>query len=142
MEGVIDIVTLPYGVAVVGEAVEATLWGKDALQVTWSENSPFRQVAQNRDLDDYEARARDLSFSTDNPLWQDVGDIDPAFSDSDRVIEAVYRADPAYHAQMEPMNATASVSQDGKSAEIWMSTQTQSLTVMGAAEALETTMEF
>ena len=141
VEGVIDIVTLPYGVAVVGETVEATLWGKDALQVTWTENSPFRQVAQNSDLDDYEARARDLSFSTDNPLWQDVGDIGPAFSDADRIIEAVYRADPAYHAQMEPMNATASVSQDGKSAEIWMSTQTQSLTVMGAAEALETTMD-
>ncbi|GIT14783.1 MAG: hypothetical protein CM1200mP36_05390 [Gammaproteobacteria bacterium] len=47
VEGVIDIVTLPYGVAVVGETVEATLWGKDALQVTWTENSPFRQVAQN-----------------------------------------------------------------------------------------------
>jgi isoquinoline 1-oxidoreductase beta subunit len=139
VNGVTDIVTLPYGVAVVGETVEATIWGKAALEVTWSETSRFRSATQERDLDDYEARARDLNFDTGNPLWQDDGDIDTAFAEADRVIEAVYRTDPAYHAQMEPMNATASVSADGKSAEIWVSTQTQSLTVLGSAEALETT---
>ncbi len=139
VEGVTDIVTLPYGVAVVGETVEATIWGKAALEVTWSETSRFRATAQVRDLDEYEARATDLDFHTDNPLWQDQGDIDAAFADADEVIEAVYRTDPAYHAQMEPMNATASVSADGKSAEIWVSTQTQSLTVLGSAETLETT---
>ncbi len=137
--GVIDIVTLPYGVAVVGETVEATLWGKAALEVRWSETSPFRRASQDLDLDEYEARARDLSFHTDNPLWQDEGDIETAFAEADRIIEAVYRTDPAYHAQMEPMNATASVSADGKSAEIWVSTQTQSLTVLGSAETLDTT---
>ena len=136
--GVTGVVTLPYGVAVVGETVEGTIWGKNALQVTWSENSRFRETDQARDLDDYEARARDLSFSTDNPLWQDVGDIDPAFESADRVIEAVFRSEPAYHAQMEPLSATASVSADGLSAEIWVSTQTQSLTAMAAADLLGT----
>ena len=136
--GVTDVVTLPYGVAVVGETVEGTIWGKNALQVTWSETSRFRGVDQARDLDEYEARARDLSFSTGNPLWQDVGDIDPAFESADRVMEAVFRSDPAYHAQMEPMNATASVSADGLSTEIWVSTQTQSLTAMAAADLLGT----
>ena len=139
--GVTDIVTLPYGVAVVGETVEGTIWGKNALQVTWSENSRFRETDQARDLDDYEARARDLSFSTDNPLWQDVGDIGPAFESADRVIEAVFRSEPAYHAQMEPLSATASVSADGLSAEIWVSTQTQSLTAMAAADLLETDVD-
>ena len=139
--GVTDIVTLPYGVAVVGETVEGTIWGKDALQVTWSEKSRFRETDQARDLDDYEARARDLSFSTDNPLWQDVGDIGPAFESADRIIEAVFRSEPAYHAQMEPLNATASVSADGLSAEIWVSTQTQSLTAMAAADLLETDVD-
>ena len=139
--GVTDVVTLPYGVAVVGDTVEGTIWGKNALQVNWSESSRFREVDQARDLDEYEARARDLSFSTANPLWQDVGDIDPAFESADRTLEAVYRSDPAYHAQMEPMNATASVSADGRSAEIWVSTQTQSLTAMAAAELLGTDVD-
>lgn len=141
IDGVTDIVILPYGVAVVGDTVEATIWGKDALDVTWSETSRFRDVEQTRDLDEYEARVRDLSFNTGNESPRDDGDIDAAFAEADQVIEAVYRVDPAYHAQMEPMNATASVSEDGKSAEIWVSTQTQSLTVMGAADALETTMD-
>ena len=141
IDGVTEIITLPYGVAVVGETVEATIWGKDALEVTWSENSRFRETDQARDLDEYEARARDPSFSTDNPLWQDVGDIDPAFESADRIIEAAYRSEPAYHAQMEPMNATASVTADGKSAEIWVSTQTQSLTAMASAELLETDVD-
>ena len=136
--GVTDVVTLPHRVAVVGETVEGTIWGKNALRVTWSENSRFREVDQARDLDDYEARARDLSFSTGNPLWQDVGDIDPAFESANRIMEAVFRSEPAYHAQMEPMNATASVSADGLSAEIWVSTQTQSLTAMAAADLLGT----
>ena len=139
--GVTGVVTLPYGVAVVGDTVEGTIWGKNALQVTWSENSRFRETDQARDLDDYESRARDLSFSTDNPLWQDVGDIDPAFESADRVIEAVFRSEPAYHAQMEPLSATASVSADGLSAEIWVSTQTQSLTAMAAADLLGTDVD-
>lgn len=139
--GVTEVVTLPYGVAVVGETVEGTIWGKNALQVTWSEHSRFREVDQARDLDEYEARARDLSFNTGNPLWQDVGDIDPAFESADRIMEAVFRSEPAYHAQMEPMNATASVSADGRSAEIWVSTQTQSLTAMAAADLLETDVD-
>ena len=138
---VTDVVTLPYGVAVVGETVEGAIWGKNALQVTWSETSRFRETDQARDLDDYEARARDLSFSTGNPHWQDAGDIGPAFESAGRIVEAVYRSEPAYHAQMEPMNATASVSADGLSAKIWVSTQTQSLTAMAAAELLETDID-
>lgn len=141
IDGVTDIVILPYGVAVVGDTVEATIWGKDALAVTWSETSRFRAVEQDRDLDEYESRVRDLSFDTGNDSPAESGDIDSAFTDASRVVEAVYRVDPAYHAQMEPMNATASVSEDGQSAEIWVSTQTQSLSVMGAADALETTMD-
>ena len=139
--GVTDVVTLPHGVAVVGNTVEATIWGKGALQVTWSVHSRFRKTDQARDLDTYEAHARDLGFSTGNPLWQDVGDIDPAFETADRIIEAVYRSEPAYHAQMEPMNATASVSAEGTSAQIWTSTQTQSLTAMAAADFLQTSVD-
>ena len=139
IDGVTDIVTLLDGVAVVGDTFEAATSGKNALEVTWTETSPFREVDQSREFDEYEARARDLGYHTENPLWQDVGDIDSAFESADRVIDAVYRSDPAYHAQMEPMNATVSVSDDGKSAEIWVSTQTQSLTTMGSADVLETT---
>lgn len=140
--GVLEIVEMPWGVAVVAETVEASLAGKDALDVSWSHESRFREVDSDAVLAEYEAYARDTAYSTDDtPLWQDVGDIDAALAGADRVIEATYVTDAAYHAQMEPMNATASVSADGKSAEIWVSTQSQSMAVMGAAEALDTTID-
>ncbi len=139
--GVLEIVEIPSGVAVVAETVEASIAGKDALEVSWSHESRFRDVDSDAVLAEYEAYARDTAYSTDSPLWQDVGDVDAALAGADRVIEATYVTDAAYHAQMEPMNATASVSADGKSAEIWVSTQSQSMAVMGAAEALDTTID-
>src|SRR5271169_4495120 len=40
-----------------------------------------------------------------------------------RVYRGEYRTRYIYHAQMEPVNATAAVSPDGKSVEIWAGTQ-------------------
>jgi len=40
--GVIDIVTLPDGIAVVAESLWAALGARGLLNVTWSETSPFR----------------------------------------------------------------------------------------------------
>ncbi|HIE68889.1 MAG TPA: xanthine dehydrogenase family protein molybdopterin-binding subunit, partial [Planctomycetes bacterium] len=77
--------------------------------------------------------------SLSGTAWRSVGDIAEPFATADQVVEAAYLSDPAYHAQMEPMNATAHVTEDGKAAELWVSTQTQSLSILGASEFLETT---
>lgn len=136
VDGVTDVVVLPYGVAVVGNTVEATHRGKQALKVTWTTDSPFQKGDTQRALSDYETVARDLNI--EGVTWNATGDPKPVLSSSAETVDALYTSDPAYHAQMEPLNCTASVSDDGKSAEIWVGTQTQSLTIMGAAEALET----
>lgn len=136
IEGVTDVVTLPYGVAVVGNSVEATHRGKRALNVTWTTDSPFRERDLDTALKDYAETASDLSI--DGVAWSVTGESKKTLESADDVVEALYTSDPAYHAQMEPLNATASVSDDGKSAEIWVGTQTQSLTIIGAAEALDT----
>ena len=137
IEGVTDIVPLPWGVAVVAETFEASKWGKEALRVTWSETSRFRQAELETDLEEYAVQAEDMDRGGN--AWRETGDALGAIDNAAQVIEATYRSDPAYHAQMEPMNATASVTEDGKAAEIWVSTQTQSLSILGAAEFLETT---
>ncbi len=137
VEGVTDIVPLPWGVAVVADTYEASQWGREALQVTWSETSRFRQANLEADMDTYVAQAEDLSQS--GAAWREAGDARATLAGAAQVIEATYRTDPAYHAQMEPMNATVNVTEDGKAAEIWVSTQTQSLSILGAAEFLETT---
>ncbi len=137
IDGVTDIVPLPWGVAVVAETYEASKWGKEALEVTWSETSEFRTAELDADLDDYATRAENLSQG--GTAWRSAGEVAAAIDGAAEIVEARYRTDPAYHAQMEPMNATVNVTENGKAAEIWVSTQTQSLSILGAAEFLETT---
>jgi isoquinoline 1-oxidoreductase beta subunit len=135
--GVTDVVTLPWGVAVVADTYEGSKWGKEALAVTWSETSSFRQADLETDLEQSVQQVEDMSLT--GAAWRTTGEVSEAFAGAAQVVEATYRSDPAYHAQMEPMNATAHVTEDGMAAELWVSTQTQSLSILGAAEFLETT---
>ncbi len=137
IEGVTDVVALPWGVAVVAETYEASKWGTEALDVTWSETSRFRKTHLETDLDDFATQAEDLTQS--GVAWRSTGNAPEAIDSAAEVVQATYRSDPAYHAQMEPMNATANVTENGKAAEIWVSTQSQTLSTLGAAEFLETT---
>src|SRR5258706_12851 len=52
------------------------------------------------------------------------------------LIEATYTNDYAYHAQMEPLNAVASVSLSRNSAEIWCGTQSQTMAQEAVAKVL------
>jgi len=137
IQGVTEVLETHDGVAVVAETYEASKWGKEALQVTWSENSSFRQANLTSDLEESVRKAHDMELS--GAAWRSTGDIEEPFANANQVVEATYLSDPAYHAQMEPMNATAHVTEDGKAAELWVSTQTQSLSILGASEFLETT---
>src|SRR5437879_13779376 len=55
-----------------------------------------------------------------------------------RVFGGDCRTREVYHAQMEPVNATASVSADGQSAEIWGGTQGATGLLNQAAALLQT----
>ena len=140
VKGIIDFVTLPDGVAIVGETVEATQKAKSMLRVVWSEESPFRQVSSDETLATYTKNAEDLSISG-TPWIMGKGDPKKTLDEAPKVVDALYTTDAAYHGQMEPLNAIASVSADGKSAEIWVGTQSQSTTIVGAAELLETSQD-
>jgi isoquinoline 1-oxidoreductase subunit beta len=50
------------------------------------------------------------------------GDVDGAFAKGGKVVEALYEAPHAAHAQMEPLNATARFNADG-TLDIWVGTQ-------------------
>src|SRR6202040_3757790 len=52
-------------------------------------------------------------------------------------IEAEYRCHYAYHAQMEPLNAVASVSAAGEAAEVWCGTQYPTAAQAATARALD-----
>jgi isoquinoline 1-oxidoreductase subunit beta len=134
--GVVEIVSLPDAVAVVANTLEASIWGKQRLEVTWSSNSSFASASTAGALEEYTQAVSNPDSSA--VVWSETGNVDEALASAERVVEARYTSDPVYHAQMEPLSATASVSADGKNAEIWVGTQTQTYTIVAAAKLLGT----
>jgi isoquinoline 1-oxidoreductase subunit beta len=134
--GVIDIVKLPEGVGVVGTSVEATQAAKNLLKVSWSTDAPGAHLDSERALEDFAAIARDKS--REGAVYKEEGDIRAALRGAAKVYRGEYRTRYVYHAQMEPLNATAFVSADGKSVEIWSGTQGPTALHSQVARALAT----
>jgi isoquinoline 1-oxidoreductase beta subunit len=133
--GVTDIVKLPEGVGVVGTTVESTQAGKKLLKVTWGDATGAHLDSEHA-LEDFATIGRDMS--RDGVPFEKTGDARAAMAGAKRVFRGDYRTRYVYHAQMEPMNATAAVSADGKSAELWCGTQAASSLLEGVARILET----
>jgi isoquinoline 1-oxidoreductase beta subunit len=132
--GITDVVKLPQGVAVIGTSVEATQAAKAKLKVTWSD-APGAHGDSERMLDEFSQIARDKS--REGVVYAKTGDAKAAMQNAVVVFHSeVYRTRYVYHAQMEPLNATASVAADGKSAEIWAGTQSPSALLHELAHAL------
>jgi len=138
MKGVTKVIPLPFGVAVIGDTVEATRAGVQALKVTWDTSGA---TAAGFDSDkakaDYAAKAKDANAET--KVEYQVGDVKTGLSGAVKTVEAGYWSEYTYHAQMEPMNAVAQVSEDGKSADIWTGTQFGALAALIISGILKTT---
>lgn len=132
--GVIDVVPLPDGVAVIGESLWAASGGRDVLGVEWSSDSPARSYNSADTLAAYTEAAEnpDSEYAT----WAETGDALTAISSAARRFSQLYLTDYAYHAQIEPMAAVASVDADRQGAEVWAGTQTQSWTTRTVTETL------
>ena len=114
--GVIDVVKISSGVAVVATNTWAAMTGRDALTVTWKNDGPAAHVNTTAMFADAEKAARAKTALVAGTL----GDVGRAHG---RTIEAVYRGPFLAHAAMEPMNATADVRDDA--VEVWAPTQVQ-----------------
>jgi isoquinoline 1-oxidoreductase subunit beta len=134
--GVIDVVRLPYGVGVLAETPWSAFSAKSALEsgVTWRRSGKAWGFDSDKGLDAFAADARDLQKPTVE--WYKQGDAEAALATAATTIEAEYRCHYAYHAQMEPLNAVASVSAAGDAAEVWCGTQYPTAAQAAAAKAL------
>ncbi|HZS48155.1 MAG TPA: molybdopterin cofactor-binding domain-containing protein [Blastocatellia bacterium] len=99
------------GVAVVADSTWAAMKGREALSVTWDEG-PVKSESTSGLLKQF----RELSAKPGKVL-RTSGDIDTAFNQSAKVLEAEYQAPFLAHVTMEPQNCVAHV-HDGK-CEIW-----------------------
>ena len=134
--GITDIVKLPEGVGVIGDTVEGTQAAKNLLKVTWSGNAAGAHLDSERALEEFAAIGRDKS--REGLAYTKDGDPKGAMAAAAKVYRGEYRTRYVYHAQMEPMNATASVSPDSKSAEVWTGTQGASGLLNAVAKLLAT----
>lgn len=136
VEGVVDVIVMDHAVAVLARSFPAALAGRDALDVAWSETSPFRMANSADELVALAEAADDMT--ADAVVWESRGS-GPADFTAGEVVTGTYTTEHVYHAQMEPLNAVASVDADGMGAEIWLGTQSQTMSILTAAAVLGTT---
>jgi len=135
IKGVVQIVPLPYGVGVIAETPWAAFDAKHALDVTWTRAGKGWGFNSEKALPEFAKAARDTSLPA--KVWGQTGDTAAAMKTAATVIDAEYRNDLVYHAQMEPLNAVAAVAADGQSCELWCGVQSKTIAVTVAADALK-----
>ena len=135
--GVLDVVTLPYGVGILASTPWAAFDGKAEAErsVKWNRTGKGWGFDSTKGMQAFAADARNLSVPVTND-WFKQGDAEASLKTARTVVEGEYRCDYAYHAQMEPLNATATVSPTGDSAEVWCGTQSQTMAIEAVAKTL------
>jgi CO/xanthine dehydrogenase Mo-binding subunit len=116
MPGVVDVVQIPSGVAVVAKGYWYAREAAAKLPVTWDEG-PNAGLDSAAILDRY----RKAAASGEGKRMRSSGDAAKALAGAARVVEAGYLAPFVAHATMEPQNATARVTPER--CEIWAPTQ-------------------
>src|SRR5829696_2288716 len=134
--GVVSVIRLPHGVGVVAETAWAALKARQALTdaVTWTRTGTAWGFDSDKGLDAFAADAKNLNRPARD--WSQQGNARAAFQSAASTLESEYRCDYAYHAQMEPLNAVASVSANGDAVEIWAGTQSQTTATEAPAKFL------
>jgi isoquinoline 1-oxidoreductase beta subunit len=132
--GAVKIVRLPYGVGVLADTPWAAFEARRALAVTWSRTGTAWGFDSDKGIERFAADARNLARGATE--WSRIGDARGEMPKAASTIDAEYRCDYAYHAQMEPLNAIASVAPGGDSVEIWAGTQSQTTACEAPARLL------
>jgi isoquinoline 1-oxidoreductase beta subunit len=128
MPGVIGVVAIPNGVAVVAQHFWQAKTAADALPIEWD-------VGANGAVSSATIRERLLKGADEDAgaKVRHEGDFDTAMAEASKKIEAEYHAPFLDHATMEPMNCTVRVG--GDRVEVWAPSQNAEGALAAAAEA-------
>ena len=113
VKGVVDVVEIPRGVAVVAETTWAAIKGREALTVDWDESG-----AETRGSDELLAEYRQRLEGGEVAVTRETGDFPGALASGAKRVEAVFEFPYLAHAALEPMNAVARRGDDGV-VEVW-----------------------
>jgi isoquinoline 1-oxidoreductase beta subunit len=126
--GVVDVVAIPQGVAVLANDFWSAKKGRDALAVEWDESAAFKLGS-----DEIMAEYRRLVATPGLPAKKE-GDAAAALASAAKTFDAVYEFPYLAHAAMEPMNCVVKLSADA--CELWYAVQFQSIDQPAIAQAL------
>src|SRR5256886_1748531 len=132
VEGVRQIVRMPYGVGVVADTYPAALKAKKALKCEWTQRSKARAYTSEKLIPEYLQRARNLADK--GTVYEAHGDAREAMAKAAKRVSAEYTSLNVTHACMEPINCTARV--DGERIEFWAPTQSPFGVFLAAVRAL------
>lgn len=104
------------GVAIIATSTWAAFNARKQLQVVWDEST-----ASKDNWNDFVTQAKYLGKAEGKEVLRNTGDVDKAFADSKRKIEAFYSYPYISHATLEPQNCTAWYR--GDRIELWSPTQ-------------------
>jgi isoquinoline 1-oxidoreductase subunit beta len=113
--GVVDVVQIPTGVAVVAQHFWAAKLGRDALVVQWDETKASL-LGTAEIMQTFRAAAQKPGIGIRND-----GDADKAIGSATKTVEATYEFPYLAHASMEPLNCVVELKKD--SASIWNGNQ-------------------
>ena len=126
IKGVVDVVAIDRGVAVLADNTWAALRGRDALRIEWDETA-----AETRGSGALLAEFRRLARSDEALDVVQRGAVDAALAAATTRVEAEFEFPYLAHAPLEPLSATCVLSADR--CEIWAGSQLQSGDVLNAA---------
>ncbi|MBL4826289.1 MAG: xanthine dehydrogenase family protein molybdopterin-binding subunit, partial [Spongiibacteraceae bacterium] len=117
IKGVVEVVQIPSGVAVLATGTWAAKKGRDALHIEWDETTAFKQSSDDL-IDQYKTLAK-----SPGTIARQEGNADKALTNASQTLEAEYDFPYLAHAAMEPMNCVIKLSKDR--CETWYGAQLQ-----------------
>lgn len=126
--GVVDVLTIPSGVAVLAKDYWSAKKARDLLTVTWDESKAFTK-SSSQIMSEYKALAKNNGLSA-----RSEGNAASALKTADSVIDNMYEFPFLSHSPMEPMNCVAQVTEEG--CEIWNGEQFQTVDQMNISNLL------
>ncbi len=112
MPGVVDVVRVPRGVAVVADSMWRALQARAAVNVVWDDSKAEKRSTAEL-MESYRATAKKPGAATATA----IGNVDAAMSRAVKVLEATFEFPYLAHAALEPLNAVARIT-DGR-VEVW-----------------------
>jgi isoquinoline 1-oxidoreductase subunit beta len=124
--GVVKVVQVPHGVAVVAKSFWAAKQGRDALVVDWDDTHAERRSSSEM-MNEYRRLAEQPASSA-----RKVGDAVSAIKNAAHTVSASYEFPYLAHAPMEPLDAVVKLT--ATSCEIWAGDQFQTIDQANAAK--------